>query len=319
MIKILANDGIDASAKLALEEKGFFVSDIKISQDLLASEIQQKEYNVLLVRSATQVNASILSTCPSLKLVGRAGVGMDNIDQSCALEHKINVFNTPASSSTSVAELVMAHMFSLSRFLHHSNRQMPSEGLHAFETLKKSYAKGIELRGKTLGIIGFGRIGQELAKYALGIGMNVIAADRNKQHITLEFSIGGTLIQCPLVMHSELDVYAQADFISFHVPKQKDGKPLVTSVQMIKMKKGVILINTSRGGIIHEEDLLQGLKNGRIAGAALDVFENEPQPMEELLHHPKISLSPHIGASTSEAQERIGAEIVQNIVSFFQK
>lgn len=319
MIKILANDGIDASAKKMLEDKGFYVNDQKIPQDKLIDEINHQQYQVLLVRSATQVNEAVLTSCGSLKLVGRAGVGMDNIDQEAANKKGIQVFNTPASSSRSVAELVMTHLFTLARFIHLSNREMPSQGLQSFELLKKSYAKGVELKGKTLGIIGFGRIGQELAKYAIGIGMNVVASDRSKKNVVLEILVGEMIIKYPLDIMSEKEVYAKSDFISFHVPKPKDGKALVTSVEMIKMKRGVFLINTSRGGIIDEQDLIQGLKNGHIRGAALDVFENEPKPLEELLTHPQISLSPHIGASTLEAQERIGAEIVQNIVTYFQK
>lgn len=317
-MKVLANDGIDASAKKALEALNFYVSDVKVPQENLISEINSKGFEVLLVRSATQVDKTLISSCKGLKLVGRAGVGMDNIDQSAAKEHHLTIFNTPASSSASVAELVVAHMFSLSRFLHVSNRDMPAKGLTHFNELKKNYTKGVELNGKTLGIVGFGRIGQALAKYALGLGMKVIAYDLMAKEVVLKLNIGGQNIDCPIKISSMDDVIKNSDFISFHVPKQKDGKALIAAEDMKKMKKGVFLINTSRGGVIHEQDLLEALNSGQVAGAGLDVFENEPKPLEALLQHPKISLTPHTGASTLEAQERIGEEIVEHVRNYYK-
>ena len=241
---------------------------------------------------------------------------MDNIDVAYAREKGITVINTPASSSQSVAELVMGHLFSLSRFLHDSFKNMESGD---FSTLKKNYAKGVELRGKTLGIIGFGRIGQSLASYALGAGMDVIAIDQYSTPVNISLPLGlNNKIDIEITPTTDLkSVLGNLDYISIHVPKQADGSAVIRSAEFALMKKGVRIVNAARGGVIDEIDLIEALNNGTVAGIALDVYENEPNPKKELLSHPKIACTPHIGAATNEAQDRIGEELAQLIIAQF--
>lgn len=309
---ILANDGIDNTGKAILEKAGFTVITDKVAQEDLVKAINEKGYTALTVRSATKVRKDLIDACPNLKVIARGGVGMDNIDVEYAKSKGINVINTPAASSNSVAELVFAHLFNAVRFLYDSNRQMPANGDTKFEELKKKYAKGIELRGKTMGIVGFGRIGQSVGKIALGMGMKVLAFDPFVKDAPIELEIEGHTNVKVHVNTVELEkVLQQADFITFHVP----GGKLITATEISTMKDGVILINSARGGVIDEKDLVAGLNSGKISHACLDVFENEPKPSAELLKHPKISLTPHIGAATNEAQERIGVELAEKIIS----
>jgi D-3-phosphoglycerate dehydrogenase len=310
--KILANDGIDAVGQKMLEQAGFMVVTEKVAQENLAKEINDKGYTALTVRSATKVRKDLIDICPNLKVIARGGVGMDNIDVDYAKSKNIQVINTPAASSNAVAELVFAHLFNAVRFLYDSNRQMPANGSDKFEELKKKYAKGIELRDKTIGIIGFGRIGQQVAKIALGCGMKVLAFDPFVKEAKLHLDIHGLAhaeVNIPTV--SLDDVYAKSDFITVHVP----GGKLITETEIAKMKNGVILINTARGGVIDEANILNGLNSKKIAHACLDVYENEPKPSEAILHHAQISLTPHIGAATNEAQERIGVELAEKVIA----
>lgn len=309
--KILANDGMDAAGKELLEKAGFTVITEKVAQEKLADEINSQAYAALTVRSATTVRKDLIDACPNLKVIGRGGVGMDNIDVEYARSKGITVINTPAASSNSVAELVFAHAFSAVRFLYDSNRQMPSEGDKKFEELKKKYSKGLELRGKTFGIVGFGRIGQNVARMALGLGMKVIASDPFVKEADIALAIEGLAAPVSVKVQTQSfeQVLSQADLLTFHVP----GGNLITGKEIALMKKGVILINTARGGVISEEDLIEGLNSGKISHACLDVFMNEPTPFQGLLHHPKISLTPHIGAATNEAQERIGVELAEKL------
>jgi D-3-phosphoglycerate dehydrogenase len=310
--KILANDGIDAKGKEILEKAGYTVDTDKVPQEKLAEAINSHKYIALTVRSATKVRRDLIDACPGLKVIGRGGVGMDNIDVDYARGKGIHVINTPAASSHSVAELIFAHFFGMVRFLHQSNREMPSKGGTEFEALKKKYAKGIELKGKTLGIIGFGRIGQEVAKIGLGIGMKVIAHDPFLKEALIELDIHGhSPIKLKIETLSMDKILEEADFITLHVP----GGKVISNDQFAIMKNGVFLANASRGGVIDENDLIEALNSGKVAGAALDVFVNEPQPMKDLLSHEKISLTPHIGAATEEAQERIGIELAEKIIS----
>jgi D-3-phosphoglycerate dehydrogenase len=309
---ILANDGIDNTGKSILEKAGFTVITDKVSQEDLVKAINEKGYTALTVRSATKVRKDLIDACPNLKVIARGGVGMDNIDVEYAKSKGINVINTPAASSNSVAELVFAHLFNAVRFLYDSNRQMPVNGDTKFEELKKKYAKGIELRGKTMGIVGFGRIGQSVGKIALGMGMKVLAFDPFVKDAPIELEIEGHTNVKVHVNTVELEkVLQHADFITFHVP----GGKLITATEIATMKDGVILINSARGGVIDEKDLVAGLNGGKISHACLDVFENEPKPSAELLKHPKISLTPHIGAATNEAQERIGVELAEKLIT----
>lgn len=316
MIKILANDGIDPVGKQMLEAAGFEIDTNTIPQAELADKLQH--YDGITVRSATKVRKELIDACANLKLIGRGGVGMDNIDVEYAQQKGIGVYNTPASSSLSVAELVFAHLFTGVRFLQDSNRKMPVEGNTKFNDLKKAYAKGIELRGKTLGIIGFGRIGREVAKIALGVGMKVLAFDLYPFAPELELILGAdTTVKVPVTAASVEDIITSSDFITLHTPFI--DQPLLGAAEFEKMKKGVGVINASRGGLIDEAALITALDSGKLSFAALDVFDNEPTPSEDILKHPKISLTPHIGASTNEAQERIGVELATLIIDHFKK
>ena len=312
---ILANDGIHPEGKKLLEAAGFQVQTDKVSQEELASFIKDKSVVGVLVRSATQITELELAASSSLKVIGRAGVGLDNINLKASETNGITVVNTPAASSQSVAELVLAHLFTVSRFLQLSNREMPVSGTTDFAKLKKSYAKGSELQGKTLGIVGIGRIGQALAKMALGLGMKVIAHDPFIPEVGLTFDVhiyGEVKVSLSTISLDEL--LSQSDVISFHVPKPKHGS-MITTCEFTKMKEGVVLINASRGGVINEDDLLAALDSGKVGAAGLDVFENEPTPKDELLNHPRISVTPHIGASTNEAQTRIGIELAEKVIA----
>lgn len=312
-MKVLANDGIAASGVKALEAAGFEVDLSTIAQDQLQGYINDNKISVLLVRSATTVRTDIIDNCPSLKIIGRGGVGMDNIDVEYAREKGLSVINTPAASSHSVAELVFAHLSGMVRFLHQSNREMPLEGDVKFKQLKKSFAKGVELRGKTLGVLGFGRIGQATAKVALGLGMKVIAFDPflDEANLELEFYDHQALFFNINTISKE-EVLQQADFITLHVPAQEEY--VISTKEFEMMKDGVCIVNAARGGVVDEVALVTALESGKVAQAALDVFENEPTPEIQLLMNPNLSLTPHIGAATGEAQDRIGTELASQII-----
>jgi len=316
-MRILANDGISNCGIEKLESNGFEVLTESIAQDDLISYINNNKIDVLLVRSTTKVEQNLIDKCPSIKLIGRGGVGMDNIDVEYAVNKGIDVINTPAASSKSVAELVFAHLFGCVRHLHSSNRSMPLEGDSKFKELKKSYSKGTELRGKTLGIVGFGRIGKEVAKIAIGIGMNILVYDPNINETLLELSFFDESTKSfQIKMDNFKDLLTQSDFITFHVPAQK--KHLISEDEFKIMKHGVGIINAARGGIIDEGALEKYLNTGKVSFAALDTFENEPNPEIKILMNPKISLTPHIGAATMEAQDRIGMDLANQIIKLLK-
>jgi len=319
MINILANDGISQTGVDALTAKGFNIVTEHVPQADLINTINAENYEVLLVRSATTVRKDLIDACPHLKIIGRGGVGMDNIDVDYAREKGINVINTPAASSASVAELVFAHLFSMTRFLSDSNRKMPMVGDTDFKVLKKSYAKGQELAGQTLGIIGFGRIGQEVAKRAIGLGMNVMAHDTfiEEANITLNF-FNGDKKSFTIETESLKTILSNSDFVTIHIPKIGD-KAIIGAKEIGMMKTGAGIVNTARGGVIDETALMFALDKGKLAYAGLDVFENEPTPSIHLLMHNAISLTPHIGAATLEAQDRIGTELAEQIATHFDK
>ena len=312
-MKILANDGISNSGIEKLSNNGFDVITISVEQGQLIDYINKNQISVLLVRSATKVRKDIIDNCNSLKIIGRGGVGMDNIDVEYAQSKGVKVINTPAASSSSVAELVMAHLYSCVRFLHISNRNMPLEGDSNFKKLKKSFAKGSELKNKTLGIIGFGRIGQEVAKLAIGVGMNIRFYDlhNKKVNLKLEFFNSNSL-DINLISDSFESTLKNSDFITLHVPAQKNY--VIGHKEFELMKDGVGIINAARGGVIDEMALDNFISKNKISFAALDTFENEPNPEIKLLMNPKISLTPHIGAATIEAQDRIGLELADQII-----
>jgi len=310
MAKILINDGIHPTGLKMLQDAGHEVDTENIPQADLTDKLPS--YAALCVRSATKVRTELIDKCPDLKVIGRGGVGLDNIDVDHAKSKGIKVCNTPAASSRSVAELAFAHLLSLSRFLYQSNRQMPSKGHSEFKALKKSYAKGMELEGKTMGIIGFGRIGQEAAKIALGLQMKVLAVDPYIKEANISIDIHDQKINVSLQTVSMDEMLSQADAITLHIPYT--GSVALGAEEFSKMKDGVMIANASRGGTIDEDALLAALNSGKVAAAGLDVFENEPTPREDIITHAHVSCTPHIGASTLEAQEKIGIELAEQLI-----
>lgn len=313
-MKILANDGVSQAGIDILTAAGFEVTTTNVAQEQVVNYINENSITVLLVRSATTARKELIDACPGLKIIGRGGVGMDNIDVEYAREKGLSVINTPAASSASVAELVFAHLYSGVRFLHDSNRNMPLEGESNFKGLKKAYSKGVELRGKIIGIIGFGRIGQEVAKIALGVGMQVLAADKFIDKVSVPVTLfNGASVSVEINTLPLNEVLKKSDFLSLHVPAQK--KYVLGKKEFAMMKDGAVVVNASRGGVLDEVALVAALDSNKLAFAALDTFENEPKPEIKLLMHPKISLTPHIGAATLEAQDRIGEELANQIIS----
>ena len=302
MVKILVTDGMDKGAVKSLRELGYDVTEQFFNPEEFKKQVQK--FDAIIVRSATKVRKEIIDSALEtwkLKLIIRGGVGVDNIDVAYAESKGIKVRNTPKASSQSVAELVLGHMFSLARFVGIANVSMREGKWH-----KKQY-KGIELEGKTLGIVGFGRIGQVLAKKAQALGMNILYTDIlgvNKDFSGYEYVSFDKLIE-------------ESDFISLHVPRNKDDSPLIDKEKLAKMKDGVCLINCARGGVVDEKALLDALNSGKVAGAGIDVYCEEPTCNLELVRHEKVSATPHIGASTKEAQKRIGQEIITIIKENF--
>ena len=301
MKKILVTDGMEKEAVAALRTKGYDVTEKFFEPEELAKNLGA--FDAVVVRSATKVRQPVIDEAKkgNLKLIIRGGVGVDNIDVAYAEQNGIAVRNTPKASTASVAELALAHMFALARFIGISNFTMRNG-----EWNKKKY-EGVEIAGKTLGIVGFGRIGRELAAKAHALGMNVIATDVMKVENAPDYA--------KIVSFEE--VLENSDFISLHVPMPKDKKPVITAKEIGMMRDGAFIINAARGGIIDETALCDALDSGKLAGAGLDVYAEEPSKNERLLKNPKVSLTPHIGGSTKEAQKRIGMEIVDIIEGFF--
>ncbi|MEE9350309.1 MAG: D-2-hydroxyacid dehydrogenase [Flavobacteriaceae bacterium] len=316
-MKVLANDGIAQTGVDQLEKAGFEVITTNVAQEQLENYINDNKIDVILVRSATTVRAELIDACPSIKIIGRGGVGMDNIDVDYARDQGLHVINTPAASSHSVAELVFAHLFGMVRYLYDANRNMPLDGDTKFKALKKNYANGKELKGKTLGVYGFGRIGQATAKVALGVGMKVVAFDPFLEETNLELEFyDGQKLNFPIKTISKAELLKQADFITLHVPAQKDF--VIGEAEIKAMKDGVGLINAARGGVVNEVELVQALESGKIAYAGIDTFMDEPKPAMQVLMNQHVSLSPHIGAATGEAQDRIGSELATQIIDLLQ-
>lgn len=313
-MKVLANDGISKAGENALKEAGIEILDNRVAQDHVINFINDNNVDVLLVRSATKVRQDLIDACPNLKIIGRGGIGMDNIDVEYAKSKGIKVINTPTASSKSVAELVFGHFISLARFLHESNRLMPLEGETHFNAMKKSFSNAYELSGKTLGVIGFGSIGQEVIKIGIALGMKVTVLTRSPKTevLTLNF-FDGQSVNFEITSTSDMDAFLKdADFISINTPKTNEY--IIDTPQFEKMKDGVYIVNTARGGVINEVTLIDFIESGKIAGAALDVFENEPSPELPLLMNPALSLSPHVGGNTVDAQEKIGIELAEQII-----
>jgi D-3-phosphoglycerate dehydrogenase / 2-oxoglutarate reductase len=317
MSRILANDGIDAAGKAILEKAGIEVVTDKFPQEDLINQLPN--YDGILVRSATTVRKELIDALPNLKVIGRAGVGMDNIDVEHARSKGIHVINTPEASAQSVAELVFASMFAIARFIPDASRKMPDcASKEQFNALKKDYSAGFELKDKTIGIIGFGSIGQSVARIAIGLGMRVLPFRRSGGDTLLDLKLHPSYgdIDMTLTLRTvELEeLFEHADFITVHTPFKKGTPPLIGKEEIAKMKNQVVLVNTARGGVINETDLIDALNSGKVAAAAVDVFEGEPEVRESLRKHPHVITTPHIGGSTKEAQERIGIELAEKVV-----
>lgn len=318
-MKVLANDGISDAGKIVLKENGIELLDAKVSQEHLLNFINENQVEVLLVRSATQVRQDIIDGCPGLKIIGRGGVGMDNIDVEYAIEKGLYVINTPNASSRSVAEMVFAHFFSLARFLHESNRLMPLEGDTHFSAMKKSFGNAVELEGKNLGVIGFGGIGKEVIKMGISLGMKVKVLTRKPKTETISLPFfDGKKVDFEITSTNDWDQFLDGtEFLSINTPKTEGY--ILDKTQFEKMKDGIFIVNTARGGVLNEVSLLEFIESGKIAGAALDVFENEPTPELPLLMNPNLSLSPHLGGNTLDAQEKIGIELAEQIIAIKKK
>ncbi|RNA62257.1 3-phosphoglycerate dehydrogenase [Chryseobacterium nematophagum] len=313
-MKVLANDGISKAGEQALKNAGIEVLENRVAQNHVIDFINENNVDVLLVRSATKVKQDVIDACPSLKIIGRGGIGMDNIDVEYAKNKGIKVINTPTASSKSVAELVFGHFFSLARFLHESNRLMPLEGETHFNAMKKSFNNAYELSGKTLGVIGFGSIGQEVVKIGISLGMKVKVLTRKPktETITINF-FDGQSVNFTITSTNDMNAFLKdSDFISINTPKTNEY--IIDTPQFEKMKDGVYIVNTARGGVMNEVALIDFIESEKVAGAALDVFENEPSPELPLLMNPALSLSPHVGGNTIDAQEKIGVELAEQII-----
>jgi D-3-phosphoglycerate dehydrogenase len=300
-MKILVTDGISPEGAKIMLDAGHDVDQVKYTPEELLANIGK--YDSIIVRSATKVTKEVIEAGKNLKVIARGGVGLDNIDVEAAKAKKLLVLNTPGASAISVAELAIGHMFALSRFLHISKMEMM-----AGKWPKKEYSKGVELFGKTLGVMGFGNIGKETARRALGLGMNVMAYDPPF-----------TLMDFVVRITTREKLLAESDFITLHIPADKKGGPAIGRKEFEMMKKGVIIVNCARGGVVDEVALLEALESGKVGGVGIDVFTNEPptDAQKALINHPRVSVSPHIGGSTVEGQERVGIEIAQKVVKAF--
>jgi D-3-phosphoglycerate dehydrogenase / 2-oxoglutarate reductase len=298
MKRILITDGIERTGAEILLAAGLELTEKKLTPEELLGAISA--YDAIIVRSATKVTRAVIDAGTRLAVIARGGVGLDNIDVDYARSKGIQILNTPRASAISVAELTIAHLMSLGRFLPMTNIVMRNK-----QWPKKEFSAGIEVTGKTLGIIGFGNIGQEVAKRALGLMMKVVACDP---------FVKSTDLPVPMVNKAEL--YRVSDYITIHVPFDKSVGPVITQTDFDQMKEGVIFINCARGGVVDEAALLQALNRRRVLYAGLDVFMNEPPTQDDfdLINHPRVSVSPHIGGSTREAQDRVGVEIAQKVV-----
>lgn len=299
-MRILVTDGMSRSAIQQLRDNGHEVVEQFYEPEVLGGALQ--DFDCVVVRSKTKVRANHIDEAVKgkLKLIIRGGVGVDNIDVAYAESKGISVRNTPCASSASVAELALGHMFSLARYIGISNATM-----RAGQWNKKQY-EGSEISGKTLGLIGMGRIAQELAWRAQALGMKVVYTCRSGQKKEL-----------PQYTYLPLEELLKvSDYVSLHIPMPGDKKPVLGSAELAMMKPGAFLINTARGGVVAEDALLDALNEGKLSGAALDVFEEEPTANVALYSHPKVSVTPHIGGQTTEAQSRIGDEIVSIITAF---
>ena len=315
-MRILINDGMHPKGVQLLKDAGHDVDTNFILQEELTAKLNS--YDAVLVRSATKIRKELIDQSPNLKLIGRGGVGLDNIDVSYAKEKGIAVFNTPAASTRSVAELAIAHLFGIVRSLPMVNKKMAVDGINDFKSLKKTASKGIELEGKTLGLIGFGRIAKETASIALGCGMKIIAFDpyisEGDVPVKLHPSYDNNY-KINVKTTTKEEVLAESDFISLHIP---GGQGYVLDApEFEQMKDGVGIVNCARGGTISENALIEAINSEKVKYVATDVFENEPPTDDRILRIDNVGLSPHIGASTQEAQERVGVQLAKSVIDYF--
>lgn len=315
-MRILINDGMHPKGVQLLKDAGHDVDTNFIPQEELTSKLNS--YDAVLVRSATKIRKELIDQSPNLKLIGRGGVGLDNIDVSYAKEKGIAVFNTPAASTRSVAELAIAHLFGIVRSLPMVNKKMAVDGINDFKSLKKTASKGIELEGKTLGLIGFGRIAKETASIALGCGMKIIAFDpyisEGDVPVKLHPSYDNNY-KINVKTTTKEEVLAESDFISLHIP---GGQGYVLDApEFEQMKDGVGIVNCARGGTVSENALIEAINSEKVKYVATDVFENEPPTDDSILRIDNVGLSPHIGASTQEAQERVGVQLAKSVIDYF--
>jgi D-3-phosphoglycerate dehydrogenase len=315
-MRILINDGMHPKGVQLLKDAGHDVDTNFILQEELTAKLNS--YDAVLVRSATKIRKELIDQSPNLKLIGRGGVGLDNIDVSYAKEKGIAVFNTPAASTRSVAELAIAHLFGIVRSLPMVNKKMAVDGINDFKSLKKTASKGIELEGKTLGLIGFGRIAKETASIALGCGMKIIAFDpyisEGDVPVKLHPSYDNNY-KINVKTTTKEEVLAESDFISLHIP---GGQGYVLDApEFEQMKDGVGIVNCARGGTISENALIEAINSEKVKYVATDVFENEPPTDDRILRIDNVGLSPHIGASTQEAQERVGVQLAKSVIEYF--
>ncbi|CAM4070752.1 NAD(P)-dependent oxidoreductase [Flavobacterium antarcticum] len=317
-MKVLANDGISANGIQLLEQNGFEVITTKVAQEQVAAYINKNEIDVLFVRTATKISTELLDDCPSLKVIGIAEEAIDNKIIDYAKSKGKTIVNASDSSAVAMAELVFAHLFSGARFLHDANRNMPLEGDSNFNSLKKAYSSGIELRGKTLGIIGFTASGIEVAKIGLALGMHVIVADGSTEETEIELNFYNGKSVIVKVEKVELNqLLRHSDFITIHLPAS-EKKYLISEPEFKLMKDNVGIVNVSQGGIINEVALLKALDDNKVLFAGLDVFEEQPTPAVQVLMHPKVSLTPHIGSTTVETQQRMEIELVQKVAQLLK-
>jgi D-3-phosphoglycerate dehydrogenase len=308
---ILVNDSFHSGGLKLLESKGFSLFKGNYEGEELVRFINENNISILLVRSATKVNRKVIEACKTLKYIGRGGVGMDNVDEAACKEKGIMAFNTPGGSTTAVAEMVFAHLLSLYRFISPSNHLI-KEDISKVKSLKKEFSHGQELKGKTIGIWGTGRIGTEVARLALSFGMNVLAYHKSNSEMSVEFEIRGKKMEV-IIPISSLDEFLQdSDIISLHIPHHDSA--VITANVISKMKSGVVFLNTSRSSNVDEEALLKAIESGKISKAGLDVFSSKLN--SELLKHPNVSVTPHLGASTVEGQEKISMELARKILEF---
>lgn len=317
-MKILINDGFSASGIQALEKAGFEILNTKVAQVQLENYINEHAVDAIVVKENTQVQQELIEACPSIKLIASTSNSMDNIDVNFAIDNGVQVINTKNASAPAIAEMVFAHLLGMVRFLHQSNREMPLEGDMSFNTLKKQFSQGVELRGKTLGIIGFNALGQEVAKTALGLGMKVIATDTEIEEATITIPFyDGQSVNFQIITEPFNEVIKTADFVTLHLPEQDDY--VLTATEFEQMKNGVGIVNTSSGKVLNEVDLVNAIEGGKVKYAGLDVFENQPRPEIQLLMNPEISLSPNIAALTIDSEERKGVELANKIIKLLSE